>query len=173
LLAGAQDGIARLAQSSADCQQTLVRIQQQVIRLQEAVQNAAARLEPPDIQKMLAAASAVQEAARKAQPPAVPPAASPAPAAPAAADLGTALVQHLQQQKRQAPLRPLDLPQLFKFAQSRQPSLSLGAFHDLVRGLAERGRIRLTPFTQAMYQLPEPQYALLVGREIMYYVEGV
>lgn len=173
LLAATQDGITRLAQSSADCQQTLARIQQQVARLQETVQNAAARLQPPDIQKMLAAASAVQEAARKAEPPAVSPAARPAPAAPSAADLGAALVQHLQQHKRQASLRPLDLPQLFRFAQSRQPALSLGAFHDLIRQLAERGQLRLTPFTQAMYQLAEPQYALLVGREIMYYVEGV
>ena len=172
LLAATQDGITRLAQSSADCQQTLARIQQQVARLQETMQNAAARLQPPDIQKLLAAASAAQEAARKAEPPAVSPAARPAPAA-QSVDLGAAVVQHLQQHKRQASLRPLDLPQLFRFAQSRQPTLTLGAFHDLVRQLAERGQLRLTPFTQAMYQLAEPQYALLVGREIMYYVEGV
>ena len=83
------------------------------------------------------------------------------------------LLQHVQQQKRQAPLRPLDLPQLFRFARSRQPALSLGSFHDLVRRMADAGQVRLSPFTQAMYQLPEPECAMIVGREIMYYVEGV
>ena len=83
------------------------------------------------------------------------------------------LLQHVQQHKRQSPLRPIDMPQLFRFARTRQPALSLGQFHDLVRRLTEAGRIRLSPFTQAMYQLPEPECALIVGREIMYYVEGV
>jgi hypothetical protein len=87
--------------------------------------------------------------------------------------LADELQQHVQQHKRQSPLRPLDLPQLFRFARSRQPDLSLGQFHDLVRRLSDAGRIRLSPFTQAMYQLPEPQCAMIVGREIMYYVEGV
>jgi len=169
LLAATQDGVARLAQTSADCQQTLVRVQQQVTRLQEAVQNAASRLQPPDIEKMLAAVYAARGAAATGPGTVAVPASSAAPNA----ELASALVQHLQQHKRQAPLRPLDLPQLFRFAQSRQPALSLGSFHDAIRRLADAGQIRLSPFTQAMYQLPEPQCAMIVGREIMYYVEGV
>jgi hypothetical protein len=174
LLAATQDGVARLAQTSADCQQTLARVQQQVTRLQEAVQNAASRLQPPDIEKMLAAVSAARGAAATAAGTAAgSTAAVSANSAAPNAELASALVQHLQQHKRQAPLRPLDLPQLFRFAQSRQPALSLGSFHDAIRRLADTGQIRLSPFTQAMYQLPEPQCAMIVGREIMYYVEGV
>ena len=83
------------------------------------------------------------------------------------------LFRHLQQQKRQTPLRPVDLPQLFRFARSRQPALTLGQFHDLLRRMAEARQLRLSPFTRAMYQLPEPECALIVGREVMYYAECV
>ena len=174
LLAATHEGVTRLAQTSADCQQTLARVQQQVTRLQEAVQIAASRLQPPNIEKMLAAVSAARDAAATGpEAAAASTAASPATSVAPNAELASALVQHLQQHKRQAPLRPLDLPQLFRFAQSRQPALSLGSFHDVVRRLADAGQLRLSPFTQAMYQLPEPQCAMIVGREIMYYVEGV
>lgn len=174
LLATTHDGVARLAQTSADCQQTLARVQQQVTKLQEAVQSATSRLQPPNIEKMLAAVSAARGAAATVPGAAAgSTAASPARSAAPHAGLAAALAAHLQQHKRDAPLRPLDLPQLFRFAQSRQPALSLGSFHDAVRQLADAGQLRLSPFTQAMYQLPEPQYAMIVGREIMYYVEGV
>jgi hypothetical protein len=151
LLAATRDGVDQLAQTSAACQQTLVRVQQQVTRLQEAVQNAASRLQPPNIEKMLAAVSAARGAAATG-PGAVAglPVASPASSAAPNAELGHALLTHLQQHKRQAPLRPLDLPQVYRFAQTRQPALSLGSFHDAVRRLAEAGQLRLTPFTQAM-----------------------
>ncbi len=174
LLAATHDGVTRLAQTSAACQQTLAHVQHQVTKLQEAVQSAASRLQPPNIEKMLAAVSAARGAAATVPGAAAgSTAASPPSVAAPHAELAAAVVQHLQQHKRQAPLRPLDLPQLFRFAQSRQPALSLGSFHDVVRRLADAGQLRLSPFTQAMYQLPEPQYALIVGREIMYYVEGV
>jgi hypothetical protein len=172
LLAATQDGVTRLAQTSVDCQQTLARMQQQVTKLQEAVHNAASRLQPPDIEKMLAAVSVARDAAATG-PAAGSRAGSPASSAGTNAELDAALLQYLQQHKRQAPLRPLDLPQLFRLAQSRQPALSLGSFHDVVRRLADARQLRLSPFTQAMYQLPEPQYAMIVGREIMYYVESV
>ena len=184
LLTATHDAVARLAKTSADCQQTLASVQQQAAQLQEVVQRAATRLEPPNMEKMLAAVQTARNevgtaagpaAAGKSADASVPagsPAASGASSDPAA-KLADELQQHVQQHKRQSPLRPLDLPQLFRFARSRQPALSLGQFHDLVRRLSDAGRIRLSPFTQAMYQLPEPQCAMVVGREIMYYVEGV
>jgi hypothetical protein len=172
LLTATQDGVTRLAQTSAECQQTLARVQQQAAKLQEVVQHAAARLQPPDVQKMLAAVQAARDASGSVAAPSSP---VRAPTASAAAEPRVAdeLLQHVLQHKRQSPLRPMDLPQLFRFARSRQPALSLGQFHDLMRRLADAGRVRLSPFTQAMYQLPEPQCAMIAGREIMYYVEGV
>lgn len=165
LLTATHDAVARLVQTSVTCQQTLAAVQQQATQLQDVVQRAASRLELPDIEKMLAAVSTAKgdngtQAATGGS-------------GVAAATLADELQQHVQQHKRQSPLRPLDLPQLFRFARSRQPDLSLGQFHDLVRRLSDAGRIRLSPFTQAMYQLPEPQCAMIVGREIMYYVEGI
>lgn len=192
LLAATQEGVARLGQASADCQQTLAKVQQQAAQLQEVVQQAAQRLQPPDLEKMLAAATTPGDAAaargaapavdaRKARETAAVAGgpgvesglARAAKPTGAESQLGEAVLQHLRQHKRQTPLRPLDLPQLFRFARSRQPALSLGAFHDLVRDLADAGQIRLSPFTQAMYQLAEPECAMIVGREIMYYAECV
>jgi len=173
LLTATQDGVARLAQTSADCQQTLASVREHVAQLQQVVQQASARIQPPDVEKMLAAVRTAQGAggAAVADRPLADAAGSGA--GPASPKLADELWQHVLQHKRQSPLRPIDLPQLFRFARSRQPALSLGQFHDVVRRLADAGRIRLSPFTQAMYQLPEPQCAMIVGREIMYYVEGV
>jgi len=175
LLTATQDGVARLAQTSAECQQTLERVQQQVAKLGDVVQHAATRIQPPDVEKMLAAARTAQHGAGvETGRPLVSGSGSGGGATGAPSpQLADELLQHVLQQKRQSPLRPIDLPQLFRFARSRQPALSLGQFHDLVRRLADAGRVRLSPFTQAMYQLPEPECGMIVGREIMYYVEGV
>jgi hypothetical protein len=179
LLTAMQGAVERLIRTGADCQQTLSGVQQQAARLQEVTQRAADRLQPPDLEKMLAA---VQTAGSHAQTAATPEAggaaadggrAAPAAGGVAEARWADAVHQHVQQHRRQSPLRPLDLPGLFRFARSQEPALSLGQFHDLVRRLADAGRIRLSPFTQAMYQLQEPECAMIVGREIMYYVEGV
>jgi hypothetical protein len=40
-----------------------------------------------------------------------------------------------------------------------------------MRRLAGQEQLRLLPYTQAMYQLAEPEYALILGREVMYYAE--
>ena len=47
--------------------------------------------------------------------------------------------------------------------------VSLGQFHDALRELHAAGRLRLSPWTQAMYQLQDPECCLLLGREIMAY----
>ncbi|NLF71516.1 MAG: hypothetical protein GX575_20980 [Candidatus Anammoximicrobium sp.] len=172
LLTATQEGVGRLVQTSDECQQVLTRVQQQVARLQEVVQHALTRLQPPDVAPMLAAMHAAQRGAGSQTSRSAVEAAGGGAGA-ASPQLADELLQHVLQHKRQSPLRPMDLPQLFRFARSRQPTLSLGQFHDLVRQLADAGRVRLSPFTQAMYQLPEPQCAMIVGREMMYYVEGV
>ena len=79
LLAATHDGVARLAATSDACQQTLARVQQQVSQLREVVQAAASRLQPPDVEKMLAAVTAAR-AATTAGPGAGPGAAAAGPA---------------------------------------------------------------------------------------------
>lgn len=63
------------------------------------------------------------------------------------------------------------LPQLFERMRARRADLTIGQFHDVVRWLHARGRLRLAPWTGPLYQLPEPTLALLVGHEVLYYVE--
>jgi hypothetical protein len=174
LLAATQDAVSRLARIAADCQQSLTSVQHQTVRLQEVVQRASMRLEPPDVEKLLAAAQpAVRAATAQDGSGATGVRSGPASAGATDEPLADGMLQHVQQHRRQSPLRPLDLPQLFRLAHARHPELTLGRFHDVLRRLSDAGRIRLSPFTQAMYQLPEPQCAMIVGREIMYYVEGV
>ena len=165
LLTSTQAGVEQLSRLAADCNQTLAQVQRQLATLGDVVKTTAARLQPPDVGKLLAG---MQQA--------------PTPGAgadaigghsPPNAELQGELLSFVQQQKRQAPLRPVDLPQLYRFARSRQPALTMGQFHDLVRRLAETRQVRLSPFTQAMYQLTEPECAMIIGREVMYYVEGV
>ena len=47
--------------------------------------------------------------------------------------------------------------------------LTLGQFHDALRGLHEQRRIYLHPWTGPLHELPKPPYSLLVGHEIAYY----
>jgi hypothetical protein len=165
ILTATRDGVDRLGQLTEACQRTLVQVQQHQAQLRDVIQHAAARLQPPDVQQMLAAAQPApasgDTAVRSGGP------------GPADAELLGELLRFVQQQKRQASLRPVELPQLFRLARSRRPALTLGQFHDAVRRLAEARQIRLSPFTQAMYQLAEPECAMISGREIMYYVDDV
>jgi len=50
-------------------------------------------------------------------------------------------------------------------------NITIGTFHDSLRRLQASRQIQLLPFTQALYELEAPEFALFVGREIRYYVE--
>jgi hypothetical protein len=58
------------------------------------------------------------------------------------------------------------LPELFRQAGG---SLTIGAFHDALRGLQSSGQVWLHPWTGPLYEVPEPPFALLVGHEVAYY----
>ncbi|MEZ6141104.1 MAG: hypothetical protein R3B84_11085 [Zavarzinella sp.] len=60
------------------------------------------------------------------------------------------------------------LPQLYQ-AVTTQQHISIGAYHDLLRGMHQQAQIYLHPWTGPLYTLPEPQFALLVGHEVAYY----
>lgn len=62
------------------------------------------------------------------------------------------------------------LGELYLDLQRTFPRLTIGQFHDAIRSLHEAGRIRLSPWTGPLYQLPEPGLALLIGHEVLYYV---
>ena len=61
------------------------------------------------------------------------------------------------------------LPVLLGQVRASCPGLSLGAFHDALRGLQDAGKIYLHPWTAPLYEVPEPPCALLVGHAITYY----
>lgn len=61
------------------------------------------------------------------------------------------------------------LPELYRHALMCVATLSIGRFHDGLRHLYEQQQIYLHPWTGPLYDLPEPQIALLVGHEIAYY----
>lgn len=62
------------------------------------------------------------------------------------------------------------LADLYRDLRRQIPTLTIGEFHDVVRRLVESDEIRLSPWTGALYQLPEPELALLIGHEVLYYV---
>ncbi len=57
------------------------------------------------------------------------------------------------------------LPDLYR----RSGAASVGAFHDALRQLHDRGAVYLHPWTGPLYALPEPAFALLVGHGVAYY----
>lgn len=61
------------------------------------------------------------------------------------------------------------LPELFAALAENQPGLSVTAFHQGLRRLQERAALRLLPFAEANGELPQPEYALLHGAEVLYY----
>lgn len=172
LLQAASGGVDNLAQVAGRCQQTLEQVQRQLGELRQTVAGAAARLQPPEFDRFL---KALQRPAAGGDQPSPPQASSSAKAdvGQADAELAANLLAHVRQQKQQAALRPVELPQLYRFARSLRPDLSLGQFHDVLRHMAAARQIRLSPFTQAMYQLAEPECAMILGREVMYYVDGM
>lgn len=62
------------------------------------------------------------------------------------------------------------LPELFAALREQHADLSLTTFHDGLRRLRDGRALQLLPFTDPTQQLPEPEYALLDGAAMYYYV---
>jgi hypothetical protein len=69
-----------------------------------------------------------------------------------------------QEQRTDCPL-----PELYRYLRQRAPGLSIGAFHDLLRSLYERDRVRFTMWNGSLDRMPSPELALLISSEVMYY----
>jgi hypothetical protein len=85
------------------------------------------------------------------------------------ADTQAAMVEHLKKRHVAGALDDCPLPELYRQARASQAGLSLGKFHDVLRGLCAEHKIYLHPWTGPLYELPEPACALLVGHEVAYY----
>jgi hypothetical protein len=62
------------------------------------------------------------------------------------------------------------LPELFKAVNQQHPELTVKDFHDGLRRLHDRGALRLLPFAKPAGELPEPEFALVDGSSVYYYV---
>lgn len=62
------------------------------------------------------------------------------------------------------------LPELFAALREQHGELTLTTFHDGLRRLRDGRALRLLPFSDPTQQLPEPEYALLDGAVMYYYV---
>lgn len=63
------------------------------------------------------------------------------------------------------------LPELFAAVREGHAMLSVTAFHEGLRLLQRRRVLRLTPFNGRAGELPEPEYALLDGADVLYFAE--
>lgn len=62
------------------------------------------------------------------------------------------------------------LPELFTALRPEHAQLSIPAFLDGLRHLHDRRALSLLPFVGTIEQLPEPEYALMEGSAVLYYV---
>jgi hypothetical protein len=91
----------------------------------------------------------------------------PAPAA--AADPTRIFLTHLERWAGATASEDCPLPDLFRAARAADANLTIGAFHDALRGAQDCGHIYLHPWTGPLYEIPEPPLALLIGHEVAYY----
>jgi hypothetical protein len=67
--------------------------------------------------------------------------------------------------------RPGDcpLPRLYHTVQEVAAGWTVGQFHDCLRSLHDEQKVYLHPWTGPLYEIPEPNLALLIGHEVAYY----
>jgi hypothetical protein len=63
------------------------------------------------------------------------------------------------------------LHELFKHLKGYSSSLTIGGFHDLLRTLYDRQRIRLTGWHDSPDRIPDPNLALFISSKVMYYAD--
>ena len=119
-------------------------------RLEQLLQAAVDKLNPPDLTKVIAAAG---------------------PAGPAHSGADPTWREKLVQYAKQASgAQPVSLRDLFRELKKAYPGLDLGQFHEGVRGLRDAGRIRLMPYTRAYAEIAGHREAIFLDGEVMYYV---
>jgi hypothetical protein len=78
-------------------------------------------------------------------------------------------VGYLDRRREGGLISSCPLPELFASLREKHPELTIKDYHDGLRRLHDRGVFRLLPF-EGPNELPEPEYALLDGAAVYYYV---
>jgi len=65
---------------------------------------------------------------------------------------------------------PCPLPDLFAAILAKDHDLTMNAFHSGLLSMQDRGVLKLLPFAGPPEEIPEPEYALLDGATMCYYV---
>jgi hypothetical protein len=79
-------------------------------------------------------------------------------------------LHYLDERLQSGPACHCPLPELFAAVRERCPELSLREFHDGLRRLADFRALTLEPFSGPAEQLLEPEFALLDGARVLYFV---
>jgi hypothetical protein len=87
-------------------------------------------------------------------------------AVPWAADV----LMYLDQRSESGSASDCPMPELYAAVREHRPELSLTDFHDGLRRLAEYRAVALKPFTGPPERLTEPEFALLEGTSVLYFV---
>jgi hypothetical protein len=82
-----------------------------------------------------------------------------------------AALTYLDQRKESGSPEACPLPELFAAVRLHHPKLGLIEFHDGVRRLHDHRVLQLTPFSDSVDDLPEPEYALIDGTKVLYFVQ--
>jgi hypothetical protein len=118
------------------------------------------------VQRLDALATRVEEALRRVDAPAAALANGVAHAVPWAAEA----LHYLDERSQSGPASHCPLPELFAAVRERRPNLSLREFHDGLRRLTEFRALTLEPFAGPPDQLLQPEFALLEGARVLYFV---
>lgn len=81
----------------------------------------------------------------------------------------TQAITYLEHRRETGAANGCPLPELFGAVRLQHPALSLTEFQDGLRRLSDHKALRLTRFDGPADQLPEPEYALLDGAQVLYY----
>jgi hypothetical protein len=84
------------------------------------------------------------------------------------ADLKVDIAAELEKWHAVTP-RDCPLPELFRTLKDHHAEMSVGQFHDALRGMHEEHQVYLHPWTGPLYEIPEPAFAMLAGHEVAYY----
>jgi hypothetical protein len=94
--------------------------------------------------------------------------ASPVSSSPPTTSIDEEIVSFVQTWAREKSVGP-PFDVLMKDLKQRRVDLSIGEFHNALRSLERKGRIKLSVWSKSIPELPEPELALFVTHKVMYY----
>lgn len=87
----------------------------------------------------------------------------------AALPWGQDALDYLDRRRASGTAGDCPLPELFAAIRQKQPALNLASFHDGLRRLQDRHALRLLPWPDPAQPLPQPEFALLDGPQVLYF----